>query len=80
MKWYSIKTHRPPASGYCLIRTEHGSFYCAEWRGGSDDRHCDASHGWMIDTLCEESECEQYKEIFGVTHFSIPDAVEIFKE
>ncbi len=77
MKWYSIKKYRPPADGYCFIRTEHGSFYSGEWRGGCEDKHSDRSHGWMIDTLCEESNCNQYKEIFGVTHFCIPEPIEI---
>lgn len=81
MKWYSIKKYRPPQDGYCLIRTEHGSFYSAEWRGGSDDTDSDYSCGWMMDTLCdsltEEVNCSWYVEIFGVTHFLIPSPVEV---
>lgn len=75
MKWYSIKQYRAPADGYCLIRTEHGSFYCAEWRGGSNDEDADSSCGWMMNTLSEGHGGPSYIEIFGVTHFCIPDPI-----
>lgn len=77
MKWYSIKKYRPPARGYCLVRTEHGSFYSAEWRDGSEDLHADNSCGWMMESLSEDHGCPDYIEIFGVTHFCIPEPVEI---
>lgn len=77
MKWYCVKKYRPPADGYCLVRTEHGSFYSAEWRGGSDDMHANNSCGWMMDTLSEDHGCPSYIEIFGVTHFCIPEPVEV---
>lgn len=75
MQWYSVKKYRPPADGYCLVRTEHGAFYSAEWRGGCEDTHADNSCGWMMDTLSENSSAPSYVEIFGVTHFCIPAPV-----
>lgn len=79
MKWYSVKKYRPPAQGFCLIRTQNGVFFTAEWRGGSSD--CEGitqyNSGWCMDTLCEEFDAPPYIEIFGVTHFAIIDPIEI---
>lgn len=78
MKWLSTKTHRPFQDGYCFLRTEHGSIYVGEWRNGCEDgEHADYSCGWMMLTLCEEFEAPSDIELFGVTHFCIPAAVEI---
>lgn len=80
MKWHSVKEFRPPQHGTCLVRTENGTFYCAEWRGGCSDVPDDNSqytHGWMMDTLCEEYDSPSYIELYGITHFCIPDAIEI---
>ncbi len=55
-------------------------FFSAEWRGGGSDVNGDNSQyskGWCMDTLCEECDAPSYIEIFGVTHFAIPDPIEI---
>ncbi len=77
MKWYSVKEYRAPAEGYCFVRTEHGTFYSAEWRNGSEDSSADYSCGWMMDTLGEDLGAPEYIELFGVTHFCIPDPIPI---
>lgn len=77
MKWFSVKKYRAPSDGYYFIRTENGAFYSAEWRNGNNDEAADYSRGWMMDTLAEEYGSPSAIEIFGVTHFCIPDPVEI---
>ena len=79
MKWYSVKHYRPPANGYCLVRTENGAFYTAEWRNGDSDDPTNEdqySSGWMMDTMCEEYSAPESIDIYGVTHFCIPEPVE----
>ena len=89
MQWYSVKKYRPYSDGTCLVRTENGDVYAAEWRGSSCDMgHLENeavySYGWMMETLCEDSTCDtkgcevpSSVEIFGVTHFLIPAPVTI---
>ena len=80
MKWYSINKYRPPAEGFCLVRTEWGTFYSAEYRNGNEDSNANYSHGWMMATLCEEFGAPVHIELFGITHFCIPEPVEIENE
>lgn len=79
MKWYSVKKYRAFQDGYCLIRTENGSCYVAEWRDSREDSCADYSRGWMMDTLSEEYGGPCSIEIFCVSHFCIPDPVEIYE-
>lgn len=84
MKWYSVHKYRPPSSGYCLIRTENGHFYAAEWRDNTEDIKGDTSGhtcGWMIDTLCEEhTDAPAHVSVGGVTHFCVPEPVPVETE
>ena len=78
MKWYSVKKYRPYRNGYCLVRTDEGYIYCAEWKNG-DSGYDDDLSGWMIRTLCEgiAEGVPAFVEIGNVTHFLIPEPVEI---
>ena len=64
MKWYSVKKYKPPAHcTRCLVRTEGGGLYIAE------NVEMECGYEW------EGSTSEVY--IAGVTHFCIPEPVEI---
>lgn len=70
MQWYSVKTHEPPMETICLIFTENNYYYVG--------RLIDSSER---DTWATDSECEGHGSlihtVFNVTHFCIPDPVEI---
>lgn len=75
MKWYSVRKYRPHQDGYCLVRTQHGSLYTAEWSNGCEDSGADYSCGWMMLTLCEEYGAPSLVQLYGITHFCIPEPV-----
>lgn len=79
MKWYSVKKYRPPYSGYCLIRTSHGDFHCAEWKIGHKDidDNSQYSEGWLVRTFAEPYDGPEFQEVLEVTHFAIIEPVEI---
>jgi len=70
MKWYSIKTHKPPMETVCLIFTENNYYYIAKLIDESNFSK------WVVDNVCDEHGT-YFETIYGVTHFCIPDPVEI---
>ena len=70
MKWLSIKTHIPPMEVRCFIFTENNYLYFARLVDSSD------YSVWATDSNCDE--CGEILErICGVTHFCVPDPIEI---
>lgn len=66
MKWYSIKTHNAPQQTVCLVFTESNYYHLANaWDPTSPSV-------WLCPV--------DHHPIHGVTHFCIPDPVEIEQE
>ena len=78
MKWYSIKTHRPPYDTQCLIRRENTMVYeIAIFLGCNSDVDIDYSKNWYSHEYSKKCETDSRLHIDGVTHFCIPDPIEI---
>jgi len=71
MKWYSIKKYRPPISTYCLIFTENNYTEVARLESKENPNI------WIKDYDCGKCQESAYEKIYGVSHFCIPDPVEI---
>ena len=68
MKWLSTKTHRPSYTCQtCIVRTDGGSLYVADATEYNDGMHWD----------CHD---ENIGRLDNVTHFIIPDALELGSE
>lgn len=70
MKWYSVRKYVPPMQTICLIFTECNYYYVGRLLDNEDPSI------WVIDHECEEHGSYNEK-IAGVTHFCIPDPIEI---
>jgi hypothetical protein len=71
MKWYSVKKYKPMTSTTCLIFTENNICYAARLES------IDTPDVWIHDYYCEDCQESSYEKIYGVTHFCVPDPVEI---
>ena len=78
MKWYSVKTNRPPFDTHCLVRSEYTMGYkIATFGGCADEKYIDYSKSWYSYEYCKICNDDFQSHIEGVTHFCIPDPVEI---
>lgn len=73
MKWYSVKKYMPPMHTDCLVFTENNYYYVARLIDSSDYA------AWVADYECEEHG-SYTQELCGITHFCIPDPIEIESE
>ena len=73
MKWYSIREYKPPIEVMCFIFTENNSFYCGQLI------ECDNPDVWSVNYTCEGCEEDGQYQVYGITHFCIPDPVELEK-
>lgn len=72
MRWYSVKKHKPPIETLCFVYTNNNYVYAARLIDGF------SLDIWAPNTTCEDCICS-IEKISGVTHFCIPDPVEIEK-
>ena len=69
MKWYSVKKYKPSHTvTECLIRTRGGAYYI-----GHNCEMSDGTYEWNLSNEDEEN-------IGEVTHFCIPEPVELENE
>lgn len=67
MKWYSIREYKPAVIGvFCFIRVRQGRIYVAKVESYSSNEF----YQWV-------SEDNKYFDTEDVTHFCIPDPIEI---
>lgn len=72
MKWQSVKKHKIPTDVMCFVITESNYIYLAknECRDSSD-------YNWFTGDDCPECGKIFHHKVHHVTHFCIPDSVEI---
>jgi hypothetical protein len=74
MKWYSIKKFTPLISTQYLIFTENHYTYIARIES------IDTPDVWINDYDCDKCDTSAYQKIYGVTHFSIIEPVELLRD
>lgn len=74
MKWYSIKKYKPPMETICLICSADSYLYVGKL--------ITAAHPccWIIDSECDEPASFIERRIANITHFCIPDPLEIMED
>jgi hypothetical protein len=70
MKWYSVAKYKPPMEVMCWIFTENNYLYSGRLIDGED------YSVWAVDQDCSCKDSNTI-QIHGVTHFCIPEPVEI---
>jgi hypothetical protein len=67
VKWYSVKKYIPPVKEYIyFVRLSNGEIYTAT----IESYEHDGRHSWI-------SEDDKYFDDYSITHFCIPDPIEI---
>lgn len=74
MRWYSVKTYRPPMNLSIFVITAKGNVWVARYTGECEPADLNRP---FIDLDFIFSSAENGVSIRKVTHFCIPDPVEI---